>query len=68
MSQFWRNCDLPVSDGPTNDIKMEFFVAINMFIILVVVKCTQFHYAEIPSKQVIRHKFSKDEFPKSNQR
>ena len=43
------------------------FVEINLFIVLVRVKCILLHCTEFPTKQWIRHKFLKDEYSKSNQ-
>ena len=56
-----------VSEEPTNDIKTQFIVEINLFIVLVRVKCIRFHYTDFSPKQWIRHRFLKDEFSKSNQ-
>ena len=68
MSQLSRNFDFPVAERPTKDIKTQFFVEINLFIVLVRVKIIPRHYTEFPSKQWIRHKFLKDEFSRRSQR
>ena len=39
------------SEGTTNDIETQFFVEINLFIVLSRVKCIPLHYTEFPSKQ-----------------
>ena len=65
FSQLWIKCDVLVSDGPTNDIKERFFVETNLFEALVLVKCMELHCIKIPPKQLIRHKFLKDEFLKA---
>ena len=62
------NCDLLVSDGPTNDTKTQFFVKINLFASVVRVNCTHLHYTKLSPKQQIQDQFLKILFSKSNQR
>ena len=62
------SCDFPVSDGLTDNLKMRFFAEINLLIVLVRLKCILLHYRKLPPKELIRHKFLKDEFSESNQR
>ena len=57
-----------VSDGPTNDIKTQFFRKKNLSIVLVMVKYIQLHYTKPLPKQLIGHKFVEIEFSKSNQK
>ena len=48
------------------DIKTPYFVKIIFFLALVMVEGIPLHYIEFPSKQWIRHKFSKDKYFKSH--
>ena len=48
--------------------KEAIFVAINFFMVLVMVKCNQLQYTNFPPEQLRRHKILIVEFPKSKQR
>ena len=47
---------VPVSDGPTDDIKTLLFVEIDLFIVLKV-KCTQLPDEKLPPKELTRRIF-----------
>ena len=57
-----------MSDGPINDRETRFLVKIKFLIVLMKVKNIQLHYTKIPSKEMIRQKFLRDEFSKRNQK
>ena len=57
----------PISDGPTNDIKTQFFGENNLFNLLAERKRIPLHYTSFPPKLLIRHKSLKDEISKRHQ-
>ena len=63
VKKFWLAC-LGSTDQRYN-------YAINwriiLFIVLVIVKCTQLHYTKVPPKQLFRHKFLKMNSPKTTE-
>ena len=66
LSQLQNGWVFLVSDGPTSDIKTRPFIEINIFIVLVKVKCLLLNKTRFSPKQLAHHQFLKDEFPKSN--
>ena len=52
LSQLLKNYDFPVSDGPSSDKKTQFFVQVNLFIVLVMVKCIQAVLHKFPTRTV----------------
>ena len=52
----------PDSNGSTKDVKTQHVVEVNFSVVLVKIKFILLHYTELLCKQLIRHKFLKDEF------
>ena len=70
LSQLKGNCDFPVSEGPTNDIKswyikLPFFIEINLFVVLLRVKGTRCTTQKSHPNSIFVTNFSKTNSPKA---